>query len=192
MLGDFAVAEKSITRARRTSCGAVSTSTSHAPVRMSCAAAAERRGTSPAMPTRMGMLDSPAAKCLTRRGPLELGAPALLDRGKRHPRPRHLEPPGAVARPSLHGVRTERPGGVGAALDRLAEVLDDRLPADAERLTWWKTRTFNELIAGGNLSVEPELIDAVQRSAESLAAFPTCEYRRAALDATLPARDPGA
>jgi SAM-dependent methyltransferase len=69
------------------------------------------------------------------------------------------------------------------ALDRLAEVLDDRLPADAERIAWWKTRTFNELVAHGNPAVEPELVDAVQRSADSLARSPDGEYRRAALDA---------
>ena len=75
------------------------------------------------------------------------------------------------------------PAASAHALDRLAEVLDDRLAADAERIAWWKTRTFNELIAHGNPAVEPELVDAVQRSADSLARSLDGEYRRAALDA---------
>ena len=42
------------------------------------------------------------------------------------------------------------PRAAAHALDRLAEILDDRVPADAERIAWWKTRTFNELVAHGN------------------------------------------
>jgi SAM-dependent methyltransferase len=75
------------------------------------------------------------------------------------------------------------PAASTQALGRLADVLDERLAADAERVAWWKTRTFNELVAAGHLGVEPGLVDAVQGAVEPLARSPDPDYRRAGLDA---------
>ena len=187
MLGDFAVAEKSITRAR----DAMLVRRGFDLNEPRACADELRAGRRPAWNLAgdayaMGMLELAGRDMPDRAAPyFELGAQAAsswteasgtLDLDTWNLRELSL---GHLC---MAFARSD-PAASARALDRLAEVLDDRLPADAERLTWWKTRTFNELIARGNLSVEPELIDAVQRSAESLARSPRGEYRRAALDA---------
>lgn len=75
------------------------------------------------------------------------------------------------------------PEGSVPEAERLAEVLDATVPADAQRLAWWKTRVFNELVAGGHLDVAAELLTAVEPSVETLAGSADLEYRRTGLDA---------
>jgi SAM-dependent methyltransferase len=70
-----------------------------------------------------------------------------------------------------------RPRSCFDALDALDGVLDARDPNEARRIAWWTARTFNELIAGGNLDVEPGLLATVERSAEQLARSTDGDYR---------------
>lgn len=69
------------------------------------------------------------------------------------------------------------------AAERLSEVLDPAIAADADRLVWWNTRLFNELVAAGHLDVATELLPAVEQSVEMLAGSTDLEYRRTGLDA---------
>lgn len=70
----------------------------------------------------------------------------------------------------------------GAAA-RATRELDAALPGEGQRNSWWKTRTHNELIAGGHLDIAPDLLETVQASVDGLATSPVADYRRAGLDA---------
>lgn len=75
------------------------------------------------------------------------------------------------------------PESAGPATDRLTEVLDMNSTDDALRIAWWKTRTFNELVARGHLWVKGDLVTEVELSVDKLIWSSDLTFRQAGLDA---------